>query len=71
MRESYIVSTSPTIRRVGLRESRTRLTVVVRWLSPSSAMYSHWIGMTTPSAAVNAFSVNNPSEGEQSSSTKS
>ena len=35
---------------------------------PSSAKYSHCIGIITESEAVNAFSVNRPNEGAQSMS---
>ena len=34
--------------------------------NPSSAKYSHWIGIRTPSAAIRAFTVSMFSDGGQS-----
>ena len=56
---------------VGLRLSLTRSIVARSSETPSSAKYSHWMGTTTPSAAVSALTVRRPSEGGQSTNTKS
>ena len=40
--------------------------VLSNCVMPSSAKYSHCTGMMTESAAVSAFTVVSPSEGEQS-----
>ena len=40
--------------------------VASSWASPSSAKYSHWIGMSVESAAVSALTVSRPSDGGQS-----
>src|SRR5690606_7511523 len=63
VRESYMVASRPSISRRGLRRSRTFSMVSLSSATPRSAKYSHSSGTTTPSAAVSALTVNNPSDG--------
>ncbi len=71
VRSSYIVSTTPSIPSPGLNDAFTRSIVSIRSVTPSSAKYSHWIGMRTVSAAQRLLSVNSPRDGGQSIRMKS
>ena len=55
-RSSYSVSTAPSIASSGFHAARTRSSVRISSLTPSRAKYSHWIGISTASAAASAFS---------------
>ena len=61
-----MVSKKPSISKDGLSLDLIILIVLRSLLIPSNAKYSHWTGMITASAAVNAFTVMRPNEGEQS-----
>jgi len=68
---SYMVRSTPPISSIGFRVIFTRSIVSIRSVTPSSAKYSHWIGIRTSSAAHRPFSVRSPSDGGQSTSRKS
>ncbi|MCY1178152.1 hypothetical protein D9M73_184910 [compost metagenome] len=65
-RGSYIVRNRPSTLRFGLSSSAMRLMLSTRSLKPSSAKYSHCMGIMTPSAATSAFKVSIESDGGQS-----
>ena len=65
------VSRIAAISRGGLRRERTASTVRVSCARPSSARYSDWTGTTTASAATRALMVRSPSDGGQSTRTRS
>ena len=66
VRGSYIVPTMPSSSIAGLSRSRTFSIVSTSSATPRSAKYSQASGMSTPCAAVSAFTVSRPSEGWQS-----
>ena len=70
-RASYMVSKNPSICSAGLSRVWIILMVLSSLPSPSRAKYSHCTGIITVSAAVSAFTVIRPSEGEQSIRMKS
>jgi len=66
VRSSYIVRRMPSIARDGFIVRLRRMRVSRSSETPSSAKYSHWIGMRTESAAAKALSVSKSSAGGQS-----
>ena len=61
-----MVNSKPSISNSALWIFWTLLIVFNNFPNPSSAKYSHWIGIIILSAAVNALRVSNPKEGAQS-----
>src|SRR5207249_11776821 len=72
VRPSNMVMTIPaSSRRLFAPESRTCSTNRTIFTNPSSAKYSHWIGVKSSSAAASALLIRIPSDGGQSIKTKS
>ena len=66
VRSSYMVSTTPSTVRSGLKLWRTRSMVSISSLTPSRAKYSGCMGIRMESAATRALSVSRSSAGGQS-----
>src|SRR5699024_30438 len=66
VRASYIAARLPVIASLGLSRSDTLSMVSINSATPRRLKNSHSSGITTPSAAVSALTVSNPSEGWQS-----
>ena len=66
VRSSSMVNTTPSINSPGFSDTRILSTVSINSLIPSRAKYSACIGISTESAATNAFSVSKSSAGGQS-----